>query len=258
MYPALVFLLLVGLLTAEVSPGDNRAQVEDVLGKPQGVARTGNVESLMYDNVRVTLRDGVVVEVLEMADPVEVKQTSAEAVPETERITAPESKKSPTADLPYGWFTDYQEAVEWANKTNLPIFALFTGSDWCGPCIQFQNTVGDRSRFLDYAQERVVLLKVDFPRNRPQPDQVRKQNEELANRHGVRAFPTFMLLDAEGNKKADFSRPGFGQQGDPIDRYINNMEIMLGGASGSIVTQPWFRIALVILIVSLAVRWLRK
>jgi protein disulfide-isomerase len=50
-------------------------------------------------------------------------------------------------------------------------------SDWCGWCIRLDKEVFSQPEFVDYAKENVVLVKLDFPRDKPQSDAEKKQNE---------------------------------------------------------------------------------
>lgn len=39
------------------------------------------------------------------------------------------------------WYTNIMEAQTLSQKANKPIFAFFTGSDWCGWCHRLQRNV---------------------------------------------------------------------------------------------------------------------
>ena len=106
------------------------------------------------------------------------------------------------ADAEPVWHTRYDDAVAAAREAGRPILANFTGSDWCGWCKKLKAEVFDQPAFREWAAARVVLLEVDFPRRREQPEALRRQNEELAERHGVEGFPTVVLLSADGDELA--------------------------------------------------------
>lgn len=107
------------------------------------------------------------------------------------------------------WTQDYQAAKRQAEATGRPILALFTGSDWCPPCKQFEKEVAYSKTFLGFTAGRVVLLKLDFPRNMLQSPALMAQNEALAERIGGEEFPRFYLLDAKGEvlAKLDMRKP---------------------------------------------------
>ena len=97
-----------------------------------------------------------------------------------------------------GWKTDYTAALAEAAKENKMVLLDFTGSDWCGWCIKLQKDTFSKSEFKKFAQESLVLVELDFPRGKTQSDELKKQNEELAEKFGVQGFPTLVLLDPQG------------------------------------------------------------
>jgi len=103
------------------------------------------------------------------------------------------------------WHTSYEEALKEASKEGKKILADFTGSDWCAYCIHMKDTVLSSKQFKDYASKNLVLLTVDFPRKKKLPEQQAKTNEDLRKKHGVRGFPTYVILDAKGNKISSIS-----------------------------------------------------
>ena len=88
-----------------------------------------------------------------------------------------------------------------AKANNKNILLVFSGSDWCIPCIKMEKEIFEKEGFTSYAKEHLVIMHADFPRLKKHQlpkDQV-KINEELAekyNKHG--AFPYTVLLNAEG------------------------------------------------------------
>jgi thioredoxin-related protein len=99
-----------------------------------------------------------------------------------------------------GWKTDYTAALAEAAKENKMVLLDFTGSDWCGWCIKLQKDTFSKSEFKKFAQESLVLVELDFPRGKTQSDELKKQNEELAEKFGVQGFPTLVLLDPQGKE----------------------------------------------------------
>ncbi len=96
-----------------------------------------------------------------------------------------------------GWMTSYKEALDKAKAEKKPILADFTGSDWCGWCIKLKNEVFATDEFKKWATENVVLLEIDFPRRKPQNEELKKQNQELQRKFGIRGYPTIIFIDAE-------------------------------------------------------------
>jgi len=116
------------------------------------------------------------------------------AVAKTEEITKAEKAL---------WMTDFEKAKALSKKSGKPVFALFTGSDWCGWCVALHNEVFSKSEFVKYAGDSLVLFEADFPRKKKLSDAEKKQNQELAEKYGIRGFPTVLILDADGVKIAE-------------------------------------------------------
>lgn len=98
------------------------------------------------------------------------------------------------------WPTDYAKALETAKRENKRVLLDFTGSDWCGPCIQLNKRVFSRPEFIDYAAKNLVLVEVDYPQQKKQSPALVQQNERLAKQYGLdeKGFPTLVLLDPAG------------------------------------------------------------
>jgi len=102
-----------------------------------------------------------------------------------------------------GWATDYKKAQEEAKTNHRLVFLNFTGSDWCGYCIQLDRAILSKPEFKDYAGKNLVLVEIDFPsrngaRWKAQSLELKKQNMELAEKYQIEGFPTLVVLDGEG------------------------------------------------------------
>jgi thioredoxin-related protein len=98
------------------------------------------------------------------------------------------------------WLTDVTKAQDQAKKENKMVLINFTGSDWCGWCVRLKNEVFSTSEFAEYSKKNLVLLEIDFPRSKPQTDQEKAANRELAAKYKVRGYPTIIVLDSEGKQ----------------------------------------------------------
>ncbi len=102
-----------------------------------------------------------------------------------------------------GWLTDHAKALEKAKVENKPVLLLLTGSDWCPPCMLQKREIFESSEFKRYAAQNVVLLEVDFPKRKPLPEKLQRQNEDLAARFypdGDLRTPTLILLRPDGQE----------------------------------------------------------
>lgn len=105
---------------------------------------------------------------------------------------------SPVAMAEEGWLTSYDEAAKQSKKTGKPILMDFTGSDWCGWCIKLKEEVFSTPEFKAWAAKKVILLEVDFPRRTQQSAELKKQNQELAQKYNIEGYPTIIFADANG------------------------------------------------------------
>src|SRR5207247_1267018 len=96
------------------------------------------------------------------------------------------------------WLTDLPKAQAQAKKENKLVLLDFTGSDWCGWCIRLNKEVFSKSEFADYAKKNLVLVEVDFPRNKKLPDDLKKANNALGRKYGVDGYPTLVVMKADG------------------------------------------------------------
>ena len=96
------------------------------------------------------------------------------------------------------WATDYKKAQQEAKTSHKLVLLDFTGSDWCGFCIQLDRAILSQPQFKDYATKNLVLVEIDFPRRKPQSIETRKQNQELAQRYQIEGFPTLVVLNGDG------------------------------------------------------------
>jgi len=101
---------------------------------------------------------------------------------------------------------DVAEAFRVADETQKPILLVFAGSDWCAPCIRFDNQVLSQHEFLDFAKENFVILKADFPQRKKLPQAEQEQNELLAEQYNPKGiFPNFVLLRLDKSVASTFS-----------------------------------------------------
>lgn len=108
-----------------------------------------------------------------------------------------------------GWTDNYVQALERASSEGRLVLAFFTGSDFCQPCMRLRQEVVETPEFQSWANERFVLLELDYPRRTPQHPDLAEQNRELLEAYGVSSFPTVLVLNSSGQVVAKAAyRPG--------------------------------------------------
>jgi thioredoxin-related protein len=124
-----------------------------------------------------------------------------------------------------GWTDDYAAAVEAARNEHKKLILDFTGSDWCEYCMALDREVLNTTKFLSWARDRVVLVRVDFPQNFPQSTRLKEQNSNLKKKYPFTSYPTILVVDPAGNV---LGKSGYNPNGGP-DRFIAVMESMIRG-----------------------------
>lgn len=112
-----------------------------------------------------------------------------------------------------GWEVDVNIAYEKSKKTGKPILANFTGSDWCGWCIKLKNEVFVKPEFKAWSKKNVILLELDFPRNKQIPEEIKQQNYGMQQAFGVRGYPTIWVFNLSKNDEGQFSIDAIGKSG---------------------------------------------
>ena len=122
------------------------------------------------------------------------------------------------------WSTDYEASIAQAAASKKAILLEFTGSDWCPPCMKQNKDVFEQAAFEDYAKDKLVLVKLDFPRRKEQDPAIKERNQKLSTQYGVEGFPTIILLSPEGKELA--RQVGYGGGGVPgfIDWAKKNLQ----------------------------------
>jgi protein disulfide-isomerase len=100
------------------------------------------------------------------------------------------------------WQSNLEEAVAQAKKENKAVLVNFTGSDWCKWCMKLNDEVFSQSEFETYAEQNLVLVRLDFPRNIQQSNETKMYNNSLAQRFGIQGFPTILVFDNQGKMVA--------------------------------------------------------
>ena len=118
------------------------------------------------------------------------------------------------APIEASWVKDMQQAKQVAVAEHKLILLNFSGSDWCGPCMRMHKEIFASDSFLQLAQNNLVLVNADFPRQKKNQlakaqQQVNDQMADTYNKNGL--FPLTVLLRADGTLLKSWE--GFPKQG---------------------------------------------
>jgi len=201
-----ILILSLSLRALAVQVGDPRPAVVAELGEPSSKLAAGTREILKYPEGRLELVDGKVSEIrgsftkTSAPPPSDAPPApSAVANPPPAKVATPAVVARPKTAR---WYSDINEAQTVAAKENKLILALFTGTDWCGPCQQFKAEVENDEEFASIFSGTFVFFKNDWLRNTPQSEAERDEVGRLKRKYWVQAYPTLLVLNPTGEKLA--------------------------------------------------------
>jgi thioredoxin-related protein len=136
------------------------------------------------------------------------------------------------------WYTELAKAQEQSKATHRPIFGFFTGSDWCGWCHKLQNDVFSKPEFVKWANEKVILLELDFPRRKQLPAEIVQQNNGLQQAFQVRGYPTVWYFTMDPDPKSgQMLITALGSQGYPAGSEPGKEQVTFLNEANSILSK---------------------
>lgn len=99
------------------------------------------------------------------------------------------------------WQSSFESAQTIANKEDKNILLVFSGSDWCAPCIKLEKNIWMSNEFKETAEKSWVLYKADFPKKKANllSPELTLENKKLAEKYNKNgSFPLVVLLDKNG------------------------------------------------------------
>jgi len=102
------------------------------------------------------------------------------------------------------------EAKTLASQEQKDIMIVFSGSDWCVPCMRLDKEILSQPGFENYASKKIVLIKADFPSRAKNKKLISKDqqayNAKLFEKYDPKGiFPLVVLLNSKGHKIAETS-----------------------------------------------------
>lgn len=115
----------------------------------------------------------------------------------------------------------FQQILDKATVEGKPVF-IDCYTEWCGPCKQMAKNVFPQKEAGDYFNSKFVCWKVDMEKG---------EGPELAKKYEVAAYPTFLILNADGTLRAT-------QVGSaPLEKFIKTIDGLLNDEKGL----PWYQ-----------------
>lgn len=248
--------------------GTTEKVVIQQFGRPTNSLATSAKTILIYPQGRITLSKGQVTDVsghfefIPAEPPAVENDTStpleAPAATPSEAPANVEQPIAPEKNIPehFSWSVILENAQRRSEASGLPILALFTGPDWCPPCIQLEQEVLSRKGFQNYVRTNFIPLKVALYHRSPQSAASKAQYETLTTQYRVKGVPAFAILSTEGTllSKPDLSKQYAGAQ----NREQHAIAAIQAADGSSARIQFYLKVALAVVVAIVLIRAIRK
>ena len=99
------------------------------------------------------------------------------------------------------WQTNFEEAKKIATEQDKNVVIVFSGSDWCAPCIKLDKNIWQSEAFKKEAAAEWIVVRADFPRKKA--NELSKEqtdhNRKLAEKFNLEGrFQLVVILDKNG------------------------------------------------------------
>lgn len=118
------------------------------------------------------------------------------------------------------WLETIEEAQVISKETGKPIFAYFTGSDWCPWCVGLYEYCLNTKDFADYAAENLIMVLLDFPKTVELSPERKKYCKDTFDSYKLTGLPTVLLLDYN---KSVIGKTGY-EDGNNGISFVNNLK----------------------------------
>lgn len=99
------------------------------------------------------------------------------------------------------WKYNFEEAKKIASEEGKNIIIVFSGSDWCAPCIKLDKNIWQSEVFQKEASKEWIIVRADFPRKKANTlsKEQTEHNRMLADKFNQEgSFPLVVILDKNG------------------------------------------------------------
>lgn len=99
------------------------------------------------------------------------------------------------------WNYNFDEAKKIAQTENKNIVMIFSGSDWCAPCMRLDKNIWQSEEFKTEADKNWVLVKLNFPLKKANQlsEEQTEHNRLLAEKYNKEgSFPLVVVLQPDG------------------------------------------------------------
>ncbi len=102
----------------------------------------------------------------------------------------------------FAWNDYLDSAFIQSKKEQKYILLNFSGSDWCIPCQKLKKGLFSNPKFIEYGNQNLVLVNLDFPlkKNPNLGKEYQNKLDAWAEKYNPNGnFPLTLLIDSDGN-----------------------------------------------------------
>lgn len=130
--------------------------------------------------------------------PAEYRLAATTADSDTPESMAPaDALQSAESTNPLLWHTNYDQALELADRDRVPVLIYFSGDEtWCQWCRKLESEVFQTDAFAAWAEGRAVLLEIRYPKM-PRASDVRTiRTMRIIRRYKgwITGYPTVLII----------------------------------------------------------------
>lgn len=118
-------------------------------------------------------------------------------------LSAQPDTQQPTADqssLLLPWTTDYEQAMNVAKTSSLPVYLYFTGSTWCIWCKKMEDEIHNQDAFRQKMVGKFIFVKIDLPVG----GQSSETTKKLLQQYNIQGVPSIIILSPQGTELGRF------------------------------------------------------
>ena len=102
-------------------------------------------------------------------------------------------------------YDDWDIAKQQSELKGKNILIILTGAEWCKPCVKMEKNVIENEQFIEYANQNLVILEINIPRNQNYNSKIMKDYVYFKNKYSTNALPIMILVDKNGTEKIRLS-----------------------------------------------------
>lgn len=102
-------------------------------------------------------------------------------------------------------YNDWDIAKQQSELKGKNILIILTGAEWCKPCVKMEKNVIENKQFIEYANQNLVILEINIPRNQNYNSKIMKDYVYFKNKYSTNALPIMILVDKNGTEKIRLS-----------------------------------------------------